>query len=139
MKKLLLLIIFIFSAFTLYTFPTYSALNKCDYDVDKWIIEVWTQLDNCLNWSKLVSSTDVKINWWFWIKIKTWTNNIALYLWILAVWSIVFGSLMMTLSAWEDEKIKKAKDVIKWGIIWFLWIISASWIITIIVKLMYSI
>jgi hypothetical protein len=45
----------------------------------------------------------------------------------------------MTLSAWEDEKIKKAKDVIKWWIIGFIWVISASWIILFVVNLMYSI
>jgi hypothetical protein len=64
---------------------------------------------------------------------------LALFLWVLAVGTIVYGAFLLTLSAWEDEKVKKAKDIIKWGIIWFLGVISASGIIFLIVNIMYSI
>jgi hypothetical protein len=43
----------------------------------------------------------------------------------------------MTLSGWEDEKIKKSKDIIKWWIIGFLWVILAWAIVTAIIKIMY--
>ena len=113
--------------------------NNCSgYDFDKnW--NIWEQLDKCLKGVELVDWTDVSIEWWFWVQIKKWTNNIWLYLWVLAVWSIIFGWFMMTMSAWEEEKVKKWKDVIKWWIIWFLWVVWASAVINLIVKIMYSI
>lgn len=115
-----------------------AALWECWIDVEAGDVKIWDALDNCLAWSALVNWEKVKLDWWFWVKIKNWVNNIALYLWVFAVWSIVFWGLMMTLSSWEEEKVKKAKDIIKWGIIWFLWLISASAIINLIVKIMYS-
>ena len=138
MKKLLVILLLAFSVFTFSTI-TFAA-DPCTYDVDsKASLSVWDALNNCLEWAELINWTDVKIDSWFATQIKYWINNVSLYLWILAVWSIVFGSLMMTLSAWEEEKIKKAKDIIKWGLIWFIWLISASSIINLVVKIMYSI
>jgi len=121
---------------------TPDPLWKCEIDVDNEIdwLSVKDALDWCLAWSALVDWTEVRIdwNWWFWKKIKNWINNIAIYLWVFAVWSIVLWGLMMTLSSWEDEKIKKAKDIIKWWIIWFIWLISVSAIINLIIKIIYS-
>jgi len=112
----------------------------CRYNFDVENANIWDALDNCLEWVKLVTAKwEMKIEGKFWNQIKSWTNNIALYLWVFAVWSIVFGGLMMTISVWEEEKIKKAKDIVKWWIIWFLWIIFASAIINLVVKIMYSI
>jgi len=113
-------------------------ISWCSYDFES-NITVWTQIDNCLEWSHQISWNDVKLDWWFAKQIQSWVNNISLYLWIFAVWAIVFWALNMTLSAWEEEKIKKSKDIIKWWIIWFIWLISITAIITLIIKIMYSI
>jgi len=135
MKKLLIILILMFSVFNVF-FPV--AFWACTYNEGA---EIWTSLNNCLSNSKLVNWKDVTIKAWGWFEtqIKKWTTNIALYLWIFAVGSIVVWGLMLTLSAWEEEKIKKAKDIVKWWIIWFVWIITASAIISIIVRLVYSI
>jgi hypothetical protein len=117
-----------------------SFADDCSFDVDsKNGGSISSALNKCLDWVDLVNVSDAKVDGNFWTQIKSWTNNIALYLWIFAVWSIVFGGLMMTLSAWEEEKIKKAKDIVKWWIIWFIWLITASAIINLVVKIMYSI
>ena len=68
---------------------------------------------------------------------KNIITNLMALLWVVAIWSIVFWWFMMTISAWEEEKIKKAKDIIKWGIIGFLWVIGAWWIATIIINFMF--
>jgi len=136
MKKLFIIFILILSILVFSLPESFSACNYSDWD------NVWSALDNCLNWSNLVDWNNVSVDIsgsWFQSKIKQWTTNIALYLWVFAVWSIVVWSLMLTLSAWEEEKIKKAKDVVKWWIIWFLWIIFAAWIISLIVRIIYSI
>jgi len=135
MKKILILFILLFSILTFVSPEVFSACTYKDWD------DVWSGLDTCLKNSDLVNWKSVKLEaWgWFWLQIQQWTKNIALYLWVFAVWSVVIGSLMLTLSAWEEEKIKKAKDVVKWGLIWFIWIVSASAIISLVVRIMYSI
>lgn len=135
MKKLLIILILMFSFFSIFL-P--EAFWTCTYNEGA---KIWTSLNNCLSNSKLVNWKDVTVKAWGWFEtqIKKWTTNIALYLWIFAVGSIVVWGLMLTLSAWEEEKIKKAKDIVKWWIIWFVWIITASAIISIIVRLVYSI
>jgi hypothetical protein len=114
--------------------------NKCgwyNFDED---ISVWVALNKCLSNADLINWENVSLGWkwWFWKQIKRWTQNISLYLWLFSVASIVIWALMLTFSAWEEEKIKKWKDVVKWGIIWFFGIVVASSIITLIIKLVYS-
>jgi len=43
----------------------------------------------------------------------------------------------MTLSTGDDEKIKKAKDIVIWGIVGFLALISISAILKLIVSVIY--
>jgi len=126
--------------FSLISFGIFNTYAQCDPEFD-WDTEwdVWTALDDCLDNSSLIDPGNSDVESWLWVKIKSWTDNIALYLWLFAVWSIVIWWLMMTLSTWEDEKIKKAKDMVKWGIIWFLAIIFASAVVNLVVKIMYSI
>lgn len=132
MKKLFIILsVFIFSIFSISSVLAWN----CDYN--DWTIS--SELKDCLIGSPLVGSEAKIIGWdWFQQTINTWTKNISLYLWIWAVLWIVYGSFMLTVSAWEDEKINKAKDIIKWSIIWFLWLISASFIINLIVRVIYS-
>jgi hypothetical protein len=139
MKKSLLLILLSFSLF--FSINNYTYSGNCNYDFDSWSTDIWKSLDECLNGSNLVNWNNVTIDWawWFEIKIKNWVYNLSIYLWVFAVWSIVYWSLRMTLSAWEDEKIKKSKDIIKWWIIWFIWLVSVSAVINLVVKIMYSI
>lgn len=102
----------------------------------------WTSLskslDNCLDDTALVNWWDAEIWSWFDEYIINWTKNISFYLAFFAVMSIVIGSLMLTFSSWDDEKVNKAKWVVKWWIIWFIWILSAWTIVTILIKIMYS-
>jgi len=139
-KKLLLLCSFIILFFNSFAF----AWDKCDFNewteiadlVDTCMLEWWST--KLVNWEKLNFNLRVAVNG-FYEQIDEWVMDIGVFLWILAVWAIVYGWLMMTFSGWEDEKIKKAKNIIKWWIIWFVLLISVRSIIMIIVKLVYSI
>lgn len=145
MKKIFIIFYLFLFSFLLFDYSFFDittvSADSCVYDVDNWWISVWDQLDKCLAWSDLVDWQNVAVDWswWFAAKIKNVVYNVSLYLWILAVWSIVFWSLMLTLSAWEDDKITKAKNIIKWWLIWFVSLISASTVINLVVKIMYSI
>jgi len=129
---LLLIIISFFSINYLY------AVN-CSYE---WVWDISSALENCVAGadSKLVTNAwDLKVEDWFKKVLIDWTTKIATYLAFWAIFAIVFGSLKMVLSWWEEEAIKKWKDVIRWWIIWFLWVISAGFIISVVVKLIYTI
>jgi hypothetical protein len=69
--------------------------------------------------------------------INRWTTQLSALLGLLAVGAIVYGGLMMTISWWDDEKIKKWKDIVKWSMLWFLGLIAASWIVRLVVEVMF--
>lgn len=147
MRKIFVLFLLLFSLFfninNLYSDLEWTSwwnqwwITNCTFD---WEWDIWDALDWCLQGTGLVSWNNVTVDWtgWFADKISNWVNNISIYLWIIAVWSIVYWSLILTLSAWEDEKITKAKNIIKWWILWFLWLISTAAIINLVVNIMYS-
>jgi len=128
MKKLILFIIILLWFFIIKD----SSFAACEYNDQN----LSTFLNDCKP-NNVVWWADLTVTGWFKTKINTWVKNIALVLWILAVWSLVYAGMLMQFSAWEDEKTKKAKDIIKWTIIWFIGLISASGIIYIVINLMY--
>jgi hypothetical protein len=134
LKKLI--ITFLILVVSTFSFARFSFAN-CEL-TDYWVSD---SLNTCLSETTLLNSynTKVWINWWFWERIKNWVDNIATVLWLLAVWAIVYWALLMTISAWEEEKTKKAKDIVKWSIIWFIWLISVSALIKLTVNVIYSI
>lgn len=137
MKKILIIFILLFSfIFPISIFAVDCEIKSESFDNGWW--DISTSLNSCLEWSSLVDWKDVKIESGFKDKISSWTARIGTVLWLLAVGSIVYWSILLTLNAWEEEKIKKAKDVVKWGIIGFIWVISASTVIAIVVNVMYS-
>ena len=111
--------------------------NECDGDVNEYT-NLSQKIGDCMNSTQLIEvNWKATIKWAFKDKINSWTNNIALFLGILAVGSVVYGGLMMTLSAWEDERIKKAKDMVKWGLVGFLGVVMATTIVTLVINIMY--
>ena len=108
---------------------------NCDYN--GW--DIWYELDWCLWSSDLVNPWDGLIEWGVKNKIVYWTNQLAMLLWLLAVGAIVYGAFMMTISVWEDEKVKKWKDIVKWSMLWFLWLLLAGWIVRLVIEIMFSV
>ena len=131
--KILTGIILLLSFFVWIT-SVYS--NSCKYD-DK--NDIWTNLDECLENSTLISWKNTKIEWWFKETLNSLTKTIWSILWIFAVWSIVYWALLMTISMWDEEGTNKAKNIIKWWIVWFIGVISASGVILLVVNVMFSI
>jgi hypothetical protein len=102
-------------------------------------LDISDKLSECLDWSDLVDPGDGLIEVGIKDKLIQWTAQLGWLLWLLAVGAIVYGGLMMTISWWEDEKIKKWKDIVKWAMLWFLWLIAAWWIVRLIVEVMFSV
>lgn len=132
MRRIIFLFIIFFTLF--FNFD----LSYSDCVPPEWDFDVWFQIDDCLTWSKLVSA-DATIWWGFANTIKKWVSAISIFLWLFSVLGIVYWAFMLTISAWEDEKISKSKWIIKWSIIGFIWIITASFVINLLIKLFYSI
>lgn len=133
MKKIIILSFLILSF--IFTFDSFA--GNCAFSS-------WSSLTDNLNgceWNitKVVTNSSAyKIEDWFKDIIYDWVKNISVLLSIFAAGAIVYGWFMMVISGWEEEKIKKGKDIVKWSIIWFIWLISAGAIISIVINFMYS-
>ncbi len=111
------------------TFPDDKKINenvkRCiDENKFPWVVAPWDSLD-LSHWNSFSDS------------LKKWSEKIAILIGSLAVFMLVYASFLLVISWWEEEKIKKAKDIIKWTLLWFIWLISAWLIVMIIVKLWY--
>lgn len=137
-KKIIILLALLIFSFNIINFSNTVYWAWCNYD---WYWDVAGAIENCIWWdSGLVDNwSDLKVDGWFKEQLIKWIKKIATFLALWAIFSIAYGSLQMVLSTWEEEKIKKAKDIVKWWLLWFVWIISAGFIISLIVKLVYSI
>ena len=131
--------IFCFSWFEVFAAEGTETLDCSWQDWDSDTVSISDGIDNCLKWSALASWDDASVEVWLKENINTWTQALAMFLWIFSVWSIVYWGLLMTLSTGDDEKIKKAKDVVKWWMIGFICVISASAVILLVVNIMFSI
>ena len=107
--------------------------SKCSYDE-------WASLSSFLNGCKpssVVGASDMKVEKWFKEKVKIWITNLSVFLWVMAVGSLVYAAFLMQISGWEDEQIKKGKNIIKHTILGFLGLITASGIIYLVVNVMF--
>jgi len=122
-------------------------VDKCRFDLEGneapsekngWKGDIRHALENCVWDSSLVQVADAWVTTWLKNVLNKWIQRIAWFLALGAMFAIAYGSLRLTLSGWEDENIKKAKDIIKWWILGFLAVISAGLLIATLVNLIYS-
>jgi len=125
LKKILLIIIFIlfFTPITFWWNCSYDGLDDLTSD----------DVDACVTPSWVLATTNMEIRDGFKTKIQSWTTLIMEIIWLLAVGAIVYGWFFLVVSTWEEDKIKKWKDIIKWWIIWFLWVITAGVLIRVVI------
>lgn len=136
MKKILTYFVTFISSMMLFLIQDVSA--DCKYaDSDDLIKNVWECFSQ--GQSSVVKVDDASIEVWFKSMITNWIDNIALILWLMAIWSLIYGAFSMVVSTGDDEKIKKSKDIVKWSLIWFIWILSATTIVTLVINFMYQI
>ncbi|MDQ7009788.1 MAG: hypothetical protein Q9M94_05845 [Candidatus Gracilibacteria bacterium] len=131
--------IFILLSLVLISFFSFDiTFSACNYNGG----DVMGSLENCIGDGEtdlVKTGDDLKVDGGFKVKIMEWITKIATFLALGAIFSIVFGSFKMVLSAGEEEGVKKAKDIIKWGIIGLLAVVSAGFIVSVVVKLIYSV
>ena len=110
---------------------------SCGFDWD-----VWVSIDACISGTDVLTVTE-DLDIWESDGFKDWINSIiwkiAGALLLIAIGAIVYAWLVMVISAWEEEKIKKAKEIVKWAILGSLAIVVASWLIALVVNFIYSV
>jgi hypothetical protein len=118
---------------------TNIALENCDYNAEWWITQSLTKCIEDWNFWWVIPEWNSDLWKWDWVSnlITKWVENISKILFVIAIWALIYASYLLVLSGWEEEKIKKAKDIIKWTLLWFIWLISAWLIVMLIVKLWY--
>lgn len=130
MKKILIAIGIIF--WLLWSF-NYSYSSSDDFNIKAKFDEEMQKTKTLVK-----KEQDMRIDTWFKNVIFNWVTNISWILWLFAIAMIAYGWLMMTISTWDDEKIKKAKDIVKWWILWFLALVSAWSIIAIVINIVFT-
>lgn len=83
-------------------------------------------------------SKDFKINGGARERVIALANQIILAGSLLAVGAIVYAAILYTIAAGDDEKIKKAKGSLKFGIIGFLMMLISFPLVNAIIKLFYT-
>lgn len=129
MFKKITLTIFIFLSFFL------------SYNFSYWVCELWSDIWSSLKWcigdADVIQKNDLTVPFWFKALIISFVKKISIILAILAVGSIAYWSMVIVTSVWNDEKIKKWRNIIQWSLVWFTVLVSAAWIIKIIIYIMY--
>lgn len=130
LKKIILFFLIFFSFFWLETFW------NCEYDPDS--ADIVFDIDRCLDSTTLLNPIDdLDVEGWAKDLIIWWTMNLSILLSLFAISAIVMWWFSMVISSWDEEKIKKWKEKVKWWILWFLAIVWANSIIVLIVNIMY--
>lgn len=141
MKKIFLLLCITLFVSCMHVFvfavdaPLPSPADCANYNPN---ISIWANLDACLANSKLVKGGDAVIEVGFKQRVVKWVDTLSIVIGILAVGAIVYASFLLTLSAGDDSKVDKAKKIVKWSLLGFLCLISASALIKITINVMYG-
>jgi len=131
LKKLIKILIFA-SIFFTYTNTIYSAWS-CSYWWDP-----LSSLEWCVSNTPVIQTTNISNpETWFKDLMLSYIGKISTVLAVAAIGSIAYWSMMMVISWWNDDKIKKWRKIIQWALIWFLLLISTWLIIKLVVYFVY--
>lgn len=129
-------------AFTVYfSFWEIEHTYACSYNSK---LDVLNNLDKCFENKKwLVEASDKKdVQWninFLKERVIAWSNILAGFFGLIAIWALIYASFQMVTSAWVDEKITSAKKTFRWAIYGLIIILLAAWIVRLIVAFIYSI
>jgi hypothetical protein len=80
----------------------------------------------CENWEEVVT-------WKVWLNfIANAISEFISFIAVIAVFAVIFSWVMYLLSAWDEEKTKKAKNWIIYSLVWVLLSISAWGIVNLL-------
>lgn len=106
----------------LFYLETYADIIKPD---SYWLPWFWAN-KTILWW--LVTATTANPHWF----LTKWIAETIMYVWLLAIISLIIGWLMYITSLWDDAKAKKAKNIIIYSIAWIIVAMSAFAVIEVV-------
>ena len=66
--------------------------------------------------------------------IQTLISRFLMFLWVIAVWFIIYAGFLILTAGWDEEKVKKWKTIIIQAVIWIIVIFLAysivNWLFT---------
>ncbi len=104
-----------------------TEIPYCDDEecwLDRWIEEVWDNLDLVV--------TDQKASIYFQNVVK----YLLWFLYLIGLFLIIYSWYNILTSVWDEEKVKKSKDIIKFTIIWLIIIFLANSIILFVIDVL---
>lgn len=130
MKRLIVILLALFWTFT--SFAATTTTNKCWDTKNLDSVSLSQMMDDCKpEWVMEAKSTK-----WSWIikfssndgytidhakwKIYSITLKAVILATILAIWWLVYAWILFNTSYWDDAKNKKAKEAVKYSLIWLL-------------------
>lgn len=93
-------------------------------------------LDKCKP-QKVAGKENYDLEQWLKKQVNEWIANVSLLLWFIAVAVLVYAGYLFQFAAWEDENITKAKNVVKYTLLWVFLLISSGSIIYVIINTVY--
>ncbi len=118
--------------------PTSWVCTPTEADFSNPNMTVQAMLAACEPDKVITTETDYKIEWWARQKVIDIANQIILAGSILSVGAIVYASILYIIAAGDDERIKKAKGSLKFGIIGFVMMLLSFPLVNAIIKLFYT-
>ena len=68
--------------------------------------------------------------------IQTLIARLLMFLWVIAVWFIIYAGFLILTAGWDEEKVKKGKTIMIQAVIWIIVIFLAysivNWIFSFI-------
>lgn len=87
---------------------------------------IYGKIDSCWSWTSLISTStsascikaaDIHGFAKVMLEVINWMNG---FIWIVVIIMIIYAWLQIILSAWDEEKLKKAKSAIIYIVIWLI-------------------
>ncbi|MCT4617481.1 MAG: pilin [Candidatus Gracilibacteria bacterium] len=139
MKKFLILItlfLILLGGFFSFFNNNVLAASKLDKDLEKSVSELLK--DYTPNKVVKTEKDDTTVNVGLKDLISTLVTNLSLLLGIAAIGAVAYGGITIIISAGEDEGVTKGKSIIKWAVLGFVGLVSASGLITLVINIMYG-
>lgn len=115
----------------------FAHADDCRFD-GTWGESVTNIVEDCVKGTIVVNKDDVEVGWWANDIVLNFIQIVWSILSILAVLMLVYSGFLMTLSTGDDEKIKKGKDLFKWTLIWYIALLSAGAIVSLVISTIYE-
>lgn len=103
----------------------YASYWKIDCNTTSilWIFQIW--------WNNCVTNNQISWIWEIIVKIINWANS---FIGIIVILMIIYAWIQVLFSAWDDEKLSKAKKSITYITIWIAILVLNYFILTFFIR-----